>query len=296
MRRLDDGGAVGLHADRVDDGVRAPAVGQLPHGLDDVLAVLAQVQGRHAALPGPGEPFGHQVHADDPGGAAVQGDARGHVPDRAETEDGQGAARGNGGVLDGLPGGGQDVREVDEPLVGRAVGHLDGQGVAERHAQELGLPAGHLPVELAVAEEGGALAPLAHLGGLALRLQPLPAHDARAAGDVEGHDDAVARRERGDAGAGLLHDAHRLVAQDVARFHVGPEQLVQMQVRAADAGGGDPHDHVRRLLDPWVGDRLHADVPLAVPGQGPHAGLPRAVPDQCRVRCRRHPGCPFGSA
>src|SRR3712207_6868985 len=51
-------------------------------------------------------------------------------------------------------------------------------------SQVLGLAAGHLPVELGVAEQRGAEALLAVLRGLALRLQALRAHPAGAAGDV----------------------------------------------------------------------------------------------------------------
>ena len=81
------------------------------------------------------------------------------------------AAVGDRRVLDRLPGGRQHVGEVEEALVGRALGHLDRPVLRLRHAQELGLAAGHLAVELRVAEQRGALAVLAHLRRLALRLQ-----------------------------------------------------------------------------------------------------------------------------
>ena len=59
------------------------------------------------------------------------------------------------------------------------------------HAQELGLAAGHLAVELGVAEQRGAHALLADLGGLALRLEPLVAHQAVPARDLEWDHHAV---------------------------------------------------------------------------------------------------------
>src|SRR3712207_9334216 len=68
-------------------------------------------------------------------------------------------------------------------------------------SQVLGLPAGHLPVELRVAEQRGAEALLAVLRGLALRLQALRAHPAGAAGDVERDDDPVAGLDGGHRGA-----------------------------------------------------------------------------------------------
>ena len=48
-----------------------------------------------------------------------------HLPDRAEPEDGQRAALGHVRVLDRLPRRREDVGEVDEAVVGRALGHLD---------------------------------------------------------------------------------------------------------------------------------------------------------------------------
>ena len=110
------------------------------------------------------EPLGHEVDADHPAGAAVLRDARAHLADRPEAEHEDGLAVGHVGVLDRLPGGRQHVGEVDEAVVGRAFGHLDRPVLRLRHAQELGLAAGHLAVELRVAEQRGAGAVLAGPG------------------------------------------------------------------------------------------------------------------------------------
>ena len=64
---------MGLHADRVDHRVRPAACGELADRVADVLAVLAQVQHRHAVRRGEVEPFRYEVDADhparaDPGG------------------------------------------------------------------------------------------------------------------------------------------------------------------------------------------------------------------------------------
>src|SRR5690606_26293410 len=58
---------------------------------------------------------------------------------------------------------------------------------------------------------------------------------------------------------------HRLVAEDVARPQEGRQHLVQVQVRTADAGAGDPDHGVGRLLEhrPW--QLFDPDVPFAVP-------------------------------
>ena len=118
------------------------------------------------------EPFGDEVDADDPRCAEVRGDATRHRADRPEPEDDDGAAVRDGRVLDGLPRRRQHVGEVHEAVVGRAVRDLDRAVLRLRHAQQLGLGARHLAVELRVAEQRRALVVLAHLRRLALRLQP----------------------------------------------------------------------------------------------------------------------------
>src|SRR5581483_3911265 len=111
------------------------------------------------------------------------------------------------------------------------------------HTEVLRLPTRNLTVELRVAEERSAGVVLAHLCGLALgEARPL-AHPAVAARDVERDDDAVAgldvlRRIRPN----LFDDPHRLVPQDVALVDERPEQLVEVQVGAADRGRGHADD------------------------------------------------------
>ncbi len=152
----------------------------------------------------------------------MPGDPGGHLADRAEAEHGDRPAVRDVRPLDGLPRGRQHVRQVDEPLVRRPLRHLDGPEVRLRDAQVLGLPAGHLPVQLGVAEQRRPRAVLADLRRLALRVQLHAAHVAAAAGDVERDDHAVAGLDVRDVRAGLLDDAHRLVAEDVALAENGP--------------------------------------------------------------------------
>ena len=140
---------------------------------------------------------GDQVDDDDPLDALLVRRRDGELPDRTGAEHRQGAALGHVGVHHALPGGGQDVREVEEPLVvdvGVVSGDDDRPEVGVRHPHQLGLTAGHLAVERGVAEEARALALVAVLGRLALGEQPSGAHPAGAAGDVEGHHDPVAHR------------------------------------------------------------------------------------------------------
>ena len=239
--------------------------------------MVGDVEHLDAVRPRAEDPLGHEVDADH-AGALVLGDARAHVADRAEAEHRDRPALRDVRVLDRLPGGGEDVGEVDEAVVRRALGHLDRPVLRLRDAQELGLPAGDLAVELRVAEQRGAHALVLDLGGLALRLQPVVAHEAVAAGDVERDHHAIALGDVGDLGADLLDDAHRLVAEDVALAHERAEDLVEVQVGAADAGRRDADDRVGRRFDARVRDGVDADVALAVPGDSFHGLLERLRP------------------
>jgi hypothetical protein len=105
--------------------------------------------------------------------------------------------------------------------------------------------------------------PAAHLADRPQAVELLLAHPAFAAGDVEGDDHAVARLQLLDAGADLLDDPHRLLAEDVALFDEHAQHLVEVEVRAADRGRGDAHDRVGRLLDRRVRDLVDAESSAA---------------------------------
>ena len=219
-----------------------------------------------------GQPLRDAVDADDPQ-APVQRDAARHVTDGPEPEHDQRAAVGHVGVLHGLPRGGEHVGQVHEALVGRTVRNLDVCELRLGHTQQLGLSTRHLPVQLRVAEQRRTHALVAHLCGLALGVEQPVAHVAVAAGDLEGHDHPVAHREIAGLAAHLLHDAHGLVSEDVSLLHERAERLVQVQVGAADVGGGDPDYRVRGLLDHRIRNRVDANVLRAVPGHCPHRVL-----------------------
>jgi hypothetical protein len=220
---------------------------------------------------------------------AVPGDPRAELTDWPEAEHRDAAAGRDVGVLDRLPRRGQDVGQVQVALVRRALRHLDRSELRHRHPQELRLPAGHLAVQLGVAEQGRAGVVLVYLCGLALRV-PLPvAHPAVPAGDVERDHHPVARPHvRRRLRADLLHHAHRLVPEDVAPVEEGPEHVVQVQVRTADRGRGYPHDRVGGLFDLRVGDLFDADVLGGVP----HHGLHDLAPSRLTVPGRGQPGWP----
>src|SRR5690606_1063 len=142
-----------------------------------------------------------------------------------------------------------------------------------RNAHELGLAAGHLPVQLGVAEQRRARAVLAHLRRLALRLQPPTAHEALTARDVERHHHALTGHEVPHLRPHLLHDTHRLMTEDVATVEERPEQFIEVQVGAADGRGGHPDDRVGRMLDAGIRYGRRLDRAPALPGECLHTVL-----------------------
>ena len=88
--------------------------------------------------------------------------------------------------------------------------------------------------------------------GAQLRLAG-PAEPARAAGDVEGDDDALADAEPRDARADGLDDADGLVADRLPRVE-RRFPVDEVQVGPADRGERDADDRVVSFLDPSVGD------------------------------------------
>ena len=220
-------------------------------------------------------------------------DAGRHVADRAQAQNQDAAALRDAGVLHRLPGRGQHVGQVHETVVRGPVGHLDRAEVRLRYAQVLGLPARHLAVQPGVAEQGGALALGPYLGRLALRGQPLYAHVAVTAGDVERDHHPVAEPQVRDRRADLLDDAHRFVPEDVALGHERAEHLVQVQVRAADAAGRHLDHRVVGILDGRIRHGVHADVPPAMPHHCLHVDSSvRRVPGPPTLRLYRQTAPP----
>ena len=103
--------------------------------------------------------------------------------------------------------------------------------------------------------------------------------------DVERDHHAVADGESGHCRPHRPHDAHRFVAEDVALRHERAEDLVEVEVGAAQPARRDLDDRVRRVLDRRIGDLVDADVAPAVP----HGCLHRLPP-------AGSPGSPAGSS
>ena len=109
---------VRLHPHRVDDGVGPTSGCLVTDERTEVVLVLPEVDDFDSPVSGALQPFGDEIDRNDPG-AMMLSNPGCHVADRAEPEHDDGSPLRNGGVLDGLPRRRQDIREVDETVVGR---------------------------------------------------------------------------------------------------------------------------------------------------------------------------------
>ena len=258
-----------FHADGVNDGVGTSPAGPLPELFDDV--ALAGVDRLDAVAGGHLEPFRYEVDSENPFGTERPGDPGAELPDRPEAEDRQAPALRRVGISHRLPRRGQDVGEVEESVIGRAFRNLDRAEIGVRDPQVLGLAAGDLTVELGIAEQRRPLAVLPNLRGLALGVEVLVAHEAVAAGDIEGDDHTIAGFEVRHARTDFLDDPHRLVAEHVAVIDEHAQQLVEVEIRTADRRRGDPHDGIGRFPDRRVRNRVDPNVFHTVPRQSLHS-------------------------
>ena len=175
-------------ADRLDRDVDAEAVGHRHDLLHPVGVAAVDGVGR-AEGRGLVEPVGVEVEGDHPRGAVQAGGHDRGQPDRAGADDGDHVAGLDPAVADAdLEAGRQDVGEHHGRLVADALGHLVQRVVGERDAHELGLGAVDQVAE-DPADPGGALV------GQAVRVQPLVAVGAGAAGADAGDDHPVADRD-----------------------------------------------------------------------------------------------------
>src|SRR5690606_4741299 len=111
---------------------------------------------------------------------------------------------------------------------------------------------------------------------LAQRGQSFFAWTARATGDRERHDDAVADLEVLHLATDLDDFAHELVPEDVALLERRDVAVVEVEVRSTDRGARDLHDGIAGIEDLRIGDPLDVDLLRSVPTKGFH-GI-----DSCR--------------
>ena len=146
----------------------------------------------------------------------------------------------------------KDVGQEQHLFVGHAVVDLERADVGERHARVLGLAAGEAAEHVRVAEDAArrvaprASRPSTRWGSSSRTARSGLRWQAQqcAAGDREGHDDAVADLQVRHRRPDLDDLAHELVAEDVALLHRRDEAVVEVQIGAADRGRGDLHDRV----------------------------------------------------
>ena len=193
LGELADGRAVRLHADRVDRRSSGPRPSVSSRSAAAMSSSLVRSSGLDAVARGIASRSGTRsmpITRPAPRCSAIRAAI---CPIGPSPKTATRAARpGSSAYSTRLPGRGQHVGEVEEALVRRALGHLDRPELGLRDAQVLRLAARHLAVQLGVAEQRRALALLAHLGRLALRVEAALAHPAVPAGDVERDHDAVA--------------------------------------------------------------------------------------------------------
>jgi len=130
-----------------------------------------------------------------------------------------------------------DPEEIKHLLVAQARGNLDRADIGERHPQVFGLAARKASQEVGEAQEAGRRLTHGLAGRVGVRVGDvtqgehlLPAEEARAAGDRERDDHAIAAAERLDVAPDLHHFAHRLVTDDIAFLHGRHEAAVEMEI------------------------------------------------------------------
>ena len=191
----------------------------------------------------------------------------------------------------------KNIREKQRLFVVERVRHLDRPLVRVRHAKIFGLPAAIAAEKMRIAEKPrGRMAPQ-RLGFLMIRICALAggikaalAEAALAAGNGEGHDDAVADLQAFDRRSDLDDFAHGLMAQHVAAVHLRNDAVIDVNIRAADGAGRDLDHGVARILDHRIWNAFATDVALAVKGERLHVPLLPLWPHPRWGTCRESVG------
>ena len=272
--------AVGLHADGVDHRVRAPAAGAARRTASLTSCGRRRTSRRSSTSApwraGPLEPLRYEVDADHPsmrrGGVATRQAIEPIGPRPSTTTV---PPSGDAGVLHGLPRGRQHVGQVDEPVVGRPVGHLDRArtGPAARAAAR---PGRRAPGRTAWCSRT-ARRPCRTRAPASSRT----ATAARASHMTQWPQEMLNGITTRSPGAMWVTSPPTASTMPIGSWprmspsrHERRHHLVQVQVRAAQPGRRDPDDRIGRLLDRRIRDRVHPDVALAVPHRCSHAGPP----------------------
>jgi len=155
------------------------------------------------------------------------------------------------------------------------VGDLHRADVREGDANVLGLSTLVAAGRVRIAEHA-ARDVAVRVGVLAISRETALAVKAAAAGDVEGHDDAIALAQRGHAAAGLLHHAGEFVPERASDARIRDVAVQEMEVGAADGGSRHLEDDVVGMLDPGIGLAGDLDLVRSLIAQCAHLGFPSA--------------------
>jgi hypothetical protein len=258
-----------LVADGIDAFVGALALGLLLDLLGGV--ALLEVDRDGADFFGLLEPLGHTVDDEDLGGTADERRVSGHQADRTSAKDADALAGRDACQLAAVVAGGEDVGQEDEVCLELLpLRKLEAVEVRVRDAKVLGLTArvrAHRHIAVRATGE-------AWVDGEAEARVAGEAVLAEAAGDVEGHDHAVALPDRGDCIADLLDDAEVFVPEDDPGLR-GRAALIHVQVGAADGRRRNADDDVVRMFDPRVINLLDRDLERLLVDNSLHRDLLR---------------------
>jgi hypothetical protein len=249
-------------ADGLDARIHAAAFGDRLDRRARVL--LGQVDGLRSEALCHLEPLGHAVDRDDARRAGRLGHLDRAQPDRPEPEHRDGVAEPDLGRGDGVVARPEDVTGEQRRVVGDRLGRPAQRHVRVRDAHLLGLGPLEPARDLAVAED---------LRVDALVERAVPAEEALPAGGHEAADDAIALGHLGRPVARGDDTAHELVPDREARLD-GVAAVVDVQVRAADPRGLDPHDRVVGLLELGLGNVVDTNLADALEGHGLHWHAP----------------------
>src|SRR5450759_2896380 len=188
----------------------------------------------------------------------------GHQPDRPASVNDNRLSRLHAGEFCGVPAGGENVGQHHVVILFflRIVREFQTIEVGVGHAQVFGLPAAVRPH----AGETVSRAGRSGIGSKTKSSQPRLTIFAEAARNVERQTNPVAHLDPVH-GFAHLHDlAEILVAEDSAFLHVGPA-FIHVQIRTADVGARNLHQHIGEPFDFRVRHILHPHVAGSVVNQ-----------------------------
>src|SRR6267142_3458171 len=183
-----------------------------------------------------------------------------------------------------MPAGGEDIGEQNEivfEFVAGLAGQLQAVKVREGDAQHFRL-ASAIRAHAGIAVAGGGSFGVGGETGVG---ETASAVQTESAGNIEGHDHAVARPDRDHAFADFFDHAHVFVTKDNAGFRAAAV-VIHVQIAAADGGGSDANDRVAHGFNPWVGYFFDGNLVLSLEDDCFHDKYDSFFPIKCGNHCR----------